>query len=226
MKEEKKMKLAGVLIFLLLLMLLFSAFFSQRFYLKKVEIYGNERLKEEEIKNVLQVKGGEHLLFLNGERVRRNLMKIAWVEDARVIKEIPSRLKIEVRERTPLFIYQNMGNFTLVDSNGIPFIKGRDENLPLVSLNSLNDLTLATYLISLMKENNFDILQLSLRDDGVEFEIAWKGEKLKVFFPHYLSDIKKGIRFLRALLEYCERKNMYARKITLLKKKGILEIRR
>jgi cell division protein FtsQ len=52
-------------------------------------------------------------------QIRRRLMAYGWVKDARVSRRLPDSLAIDIVERTPAALWQNQGQLTLIDSEGV-----------------------------------------------------------------------------------------------------------
>ena len=51
--------------------------------------------------------------------IRRRLLDYGWVKDARVSRRLPDGLVIDIVERTPAALWQNVGRLALIDSQGV-----------------------------------------------------------------------------------------------------------
>ncbi|MBN8814231.1 MAG: FtsQ-type POTRA domain-containing protein [Sphingomonas sp.] len=73
------------------------------------------------------------LVDLNG--VRDRLLQYGWVQDAHVSRRLPDTLLIRIVERTPAAVWQNQGQLSLIDRDGIylePVSADAMPDLPLV----------------------------------------------------------------------------------------------
>jgi cell division protein FtsQ len=116
----------------------------------------------------MQVLGadiGRNIFYVPLDERRHQLGEIPWVESATVMRLLPNRLKIVIRERTPIAFVNIAGRVALIDSHGVimdlppselgkysfPVILGMGENEPL----STRLVRMNTYA-SLMKELDAD----------------------------------------------------------------------
>jgi cell division protein FtsQ len=115
------------------------------FSISAVTISGQTRLRENEILAAAGVDPRASLLFLDATDVRRRLMELALVKDARVLKFYPDRLVINVVEREPAALWQLDGAISVIAADGavidqlndkrflgLPFVvgEGADKRLP------------------------------------------------------------------------------------------------
>jgi len=66
----------------------------------------------------LGVKRGDPILAVSLSEARRNIEAIAWVRSAVVERVLPHTIRIVLNERSPFAVWQNKGNFTLIDQAG------------------------------------------------------------------------------------------------------------
>lgn len=62
---------------------------------------------------------GHNVFSVPLEERKKQLEEIPWVESATVMRLLPNRLKVEVRERTPVAFVQIGSKISLIDSNGV-----------------------------------------------------------------------------------------------------------
>lgn len=62
---------------------------------------------------------GHNVFSLPLEERKKQLEEIPWVESATVMRLLPNRVKVEVRERTPVAFVQIGSKISLIDSNGV-----------------------------------------------------------------------------------------------------------
>jgi cell division protein FtsQ len=73
--------------------------------------------------------------LVSAAAIRDRLMQYGWVEDARVSRRLPDQLVIDIVERRPAAVWQNKGQLSLVDAQGVvlaPVPLDRMPDLPLL----------------------------------------------------------------------------------------------
>ncbi|CCG09282.1 cell division protein FtsQ/DivIB [Pararhodospirillum photometricum] len=109
-------------------------FAEQGMVLAQVSVTGRRQTDARDVLEAVGAPQGTPLLAIEPERVRKALEALPWVAEARVERRLPDRLHIALRERTPLALWQNNGQFTVIDSLGtpIPVDPAAWSHLPLV----------------------------------------------------------------------------------------------
>lgn len=77
------------------------------FELREIRVSGDTRGERMQILECLNVRVGDNLLLLSKEQVRRHAEAHPWVRHARVGKQLPNTLWIEILERTPVALLNN-----------------------------------------------------------------------------------------------------------------------
>ncbi len=115
---------------------LFAAYRSALFRLERVQIAGNQRLSQAEVRAIAGVMPGDLKWEVPAERVRQRLLSDPWVESATVTWR-GNALIITVAEREPLALLQYHGRFYLMlDADGRVLgqrLLEEGERLPVVS---------------------------------------------------------------------------------------------
>ena len=62
--------------------------------------------------------------------IRDRLLKFGWVKDARVSRRLPDSLVIDIVERTPSALWQNQGQLTLIDNEGVMLDRVSVDKMP------------------------------------------------------------------------------------------------
>ncbi|MDP3013572.1 MAG: FtsQ-type POTRA domain-containing protein, partial [Candidatus Subteraquimicrobiales bacterium] len=106
-KRIKWLKRLRLLALFVLIYLVASGFISvynsSYFNVKKINVVGNCQLSDTSVKKLSEVAiSKDSLLKLSTTEIKERLLKNPWVEDAQVIRDFPSTLKIKVREREPV----------------------------------------------------------------------------------------------------------------------------
>ncbi len=121
---------------------------SWRFRLESsdnIEIRGAQNVSRAQVLEVLGADIGRNLFFVPLSDRKKQLEEIAWVESASVLRLLPDRLRVEIKERTPVAFVQIGSRVALIDASGVvmdmpatkqthysfPVITGMQESEPL-----------------------------------------------------------------------------------------------
>ncbi|QPC44888.1 cell division protein FtsQ/DivIB [Kaustia mangrovi] len=101
----------------------------------EISITGLHRQSREAVLAAIGVEEGRSLVGFDAAEARDALQRLDWVASASVLRLFPNRLHIELRERVPYALWQDEGEFYVIDSSGmamtqLPVRKYRD--LPVV----------------------------------------------------------------------------------------------
>lgn len=91
----------------------------------EVLVEGRRETPAADVLAALQVRYGTPLFAFSPEDARARLLGIGWVQDARVERRLPGTIFVDLDERRPAAIWQNRGDFALVDTSGA--VIGRDD---------------------------------------------------------------------------------------------------
>lgn len=114
---------------------------------ENVEISGVHNASRAQVMDVIGGDIGRNIFFVPLEERKRQLEQIPWVESATVMRLLPNRLTIEIRERTPVAFVRIGSRISLIDAHGVvlgmpanrqtkysfPVIEGITETEPLSS---------------------------------------------------------------------------------------------
>ena len=105
------------------------------FAVKKVEIKGLNRMQRLPVYNVAYDQNSMAMPLVDLEGTRERLLRLGWVQDARVYRRLPDTLVVDIVERTPSAIWQHKQQLSLIDKSGIvlePVKLDEMPDLPLV----------------------------------------------------------------------------------------------
>jgi cell division protein FtsQ len=112
------------------------------FKARSILIEGEQRLTDRQIAELAHVKEKMNLFAVNLTVVRKRLLSHPWIAEAVVMREIPSRLIIRIKEHVPLAIV-DLGRKFLINEKGEIFkiwTVADPADLPLVSGLEISDL--------------------------------------------------------------------------------------
>jgi cell division protein FtsQ len=88
------------------------------FKLADVTVEGRDYVEPSAILAALDVKPGDSLLGIDLQASRQKLEAIDWVASATVERRLPDTLYVTLKERRAVAIWQNSGEYTLIDRDG------------------------------------------------------------------------------------------------------------
>lgn len=205
-----------------ILILLFSNFFA----VKRAVVLGNDRIRNEDIENILKdaisgkrfyVFQADNIILFNSGKIKKKILEeMPLVENVEIKRMLPNNLKIKISERQPFAIWETVGKKYLIDSKGIIVYEIRDNNvnnLPIIydrqnkAVEIKGEATfpqqinfIRNILDSLKKETNLEAESVSL-PNALGFEVD---VKVKDGFLIYFSterSVESQIRDLKSALE-------------------------
>lgn len=145
-KAASRLKIAFVALLVLGLVGLASAWtyrygvHSWRFRLDSrdnLEVTGAANVPQTQVLELFAGDIGHNVFSIPLEERKRQLEEIPWVESATVMRLLPNRVKVEIRERTPVAFVQIGSKISLIDSNGVivelPAGKSRKYSFPVIA---------------------------------------------------------------------------------------------
>ncbi|HXU06117.1 MAG TPA: FtsQ-type POTRA domain-containing protein, partial [Polyangia bacterium] len=108
---------------------------SPRFAVQEIRVAATAHVSADEIQEVAGVEIGDRLLTIDPDAVAARLATHPWIATARVRRELPSALSIEVTERRAV-ASALLGALYLLDENGRPFKRATFEEadgLPVIT---------------------------------------------------------------------------------------------
>lgn len=104
------------------------------FRVDDISVTGRSRTAADDILIALGVGRNDPIMGVDLEDVKARLEEIPSVQNATVERRLPNTLHVALVERRPVALWQNQGNFMLVDKNGRQFPGSVDgfQDLPLI----------------------------------------------------------------------------------------------
>jgi cell division protein FtsQ len=88
------------------------------FKVKRVEVRGVNRMNELAIYEKVLGQRDQVMSRLDLAALRTDLLTLPWVKDARVSRQLPDTLVVDVVERSPHAVLRDSGHFVLIDETG------------------------------------------------------------------------------------------------------------
>jgi cell division protein FtsQ len=120
------------------------------FEVDKVEVRGVKRMDELQVYNIALGQVDRSMVNVDLPHLREDLLKLGWVQDARVSRRLPDTLVVDIVERQPVAVWQHNGDLALIDVSGavlqqvalssmpdLPLVVGPNANLQTAGLGRL-----------------------------------------------------------------------------------------
>jgi cell division protein FtsQ len=88
------------------------------FRVKRVEVRGVNRMNELAIYEKVLGQRDQVMSRLDLAALRADLLSLSWVKDARVSRQLPDTLVVDIVERSPHAVLREAGQFVLIDETG------------------------------------------------------------------------------------------------------------
>ncbi|MEQ1495277.1 MAG: FtsQ-type POTRA domain-containing protein [Novosphingobium sp.] len=89
------------------------------FELHNVNVRGTKNLNELKVYQIALADRNRAMPFVDVQGLRERLLGLSWVEDARVSRQLPDTLVIDIVERKPAAVLQKPDRLVLIDKAGI-----------------------------------------------------------------------------------------------------------
>ncbi len=159
------------------------------FNIEKIDISGNAQVKTSDIIKTCNIKAGMNCLAIDLQEMERKLVKNPWIEYAGIKRELPDTIKIEVKERKPIFCAKKNNTLYYINAKGeliAPVDSKNFISLPTleIGLGGSTSLTQVATFIEYFRKSGFslDMSQISWIkiSAGGGFELFWESKKIRI----------------------------------------------
>lgn len=88
------------------------------FEVKRVEVRGVRNINELKIYEKALAQRDRAMPLVDLDSLREDLLTLSWVKDARVSRQLPDTLVIDILERSPHAVLRKAGRYVLIDETG------------------------------------------------------------------------------------------------------------
>ncbi|HEX4847520.1 MAG TPA: FtsQ-type POTRA domain-containing protein [Novosphingobium sp.] len=88
------------------------------FELHNVTVRGTDHLNELKVYQIALADRNRAMPFVDVDALRARLLELSWVQDARVSRQLPDTLVIDIIERKPVAVVQKADRLVLIDPEG------------------------------------------------------------------------------------------------------------
>ena len=136
-KEHKNKKILKVLkwtcIFAIIIAGVIFALISPIFNINSIIIEGNSKLTEQQIIRMSAIENDQNTFKINKKEAKQNIKKNGYIEDVKISRVLPDKIKISIEERTANFLIQYGNAYVYINNQGY-ILEISDEKLDLPAL--------------------------------------------------------------------------------------------
>lgn len=101
----------------------------------QIDVTGNHIVSNEDVLKIFLRDRGKSAVSVPLDTRRSEIQELPWVEDARVQRILPNRLRVDITERTPIAFIRVGNELALIDSHGVILARpaGEDFHFPIVT---------------------------------------------------------------------------------------------
>ena len=215
-RRGKIIKWIGIII--LVLAATIFLFTTPLFNLTKIEVIGNDRVSDEEIISLSQLKLNENMFKSSSISIKENIKGNAYIEDVKIKRMLPNKIQIEVVERKVKFMIKLLNNYAYINSQGyileltketteVPIIEGietAEEEIVAgerLNVNDLRNLETALKIERTFEENEISkyITSINLKDSSDY--IVYLKEKKKTVHLGDNSNLSTKVLYVKAIID-------------------------
>lgn len=215
----KVLKCTSILVFLLGTTILFMI--SPVFNIKQINVEGVEKISQEEVINLSQIQLDENIFKIKISDIIKKLETNTHIEKVDITRELPSTVKISVKERQPRYIIEVGNGNAYIDSYGsiieistekleLPILLGYKteinniidfENTKRLSDEDCQKIQILNNVIESAQNNNVLSYITSIdMEDITDIKLNLQTEK-KIAYLGDCSDINLRILYLKKIIE-------------------------
>lgn len=110
------------------LVVLYVLFFGSIFRVRTVEVQGVTLSNPDEIRNSVPLGGS--LWAIPTAEIRQEIMTSQPVREVRILRGLPSSIRLIVQEEEPVVAWVSAGQLSLLDEQGVAFLQYPEQSLP------------------------------------------------------------------------------------------------
>ncbi len=89
------------------------------FEVKHITVRGADKVNRLKVYEIVLTEKDRAMPLVDVEKLRSDLMEFGWIQDARVSRQLPDTLIVDIVERVPHAAWNNDGKLLLIDKSGI-----------------------------------------------------------------------------------------------------------
>ncbi|MGL5316164.1 MAG: cell division protein FtsQ/DivIB [Peptostreptococcaceae bacterium] len=133
-KRKRKVNTGRLMILLSLIFMMIIGIYaflnSSIFHIKDIEIQGNNKIAEEEVKSALEIREDKNIFMYNTNKMEEKIKENTYIEDVSVKKVLPSSIIVNIKEKEIVGLLRDEDKYSYIDKEGniIDNLSEIDEN--------------------------------------------------------------------------------------------------
>ena len=204
--------IASTGIAIIVILSLFGFFQSSFFRATRLEVSGLDLVDAEEVRAMMDLQGNQHLFSFSLGEMEERIADDPRIQEARVARNLPGRLSVEVVEYQPVAMIVQGGVFALLNSGGavlsvestwpdieVPVLSGlRVDSLVLGERIADPEVDRLLECAEMLGRVRYRISQVMLEEGYISLYTA---EAAHIMFPVRQEEISRAVDILRPIME-------------------------
>jgi cell division protein FtsQ len=183
---------------------------SSLFAARNIHVHAGNggKLSEQQVLHIAGVRSDTNLLWLSTGSVARRLEASPWISSATVQKELPSTLRISVRQEEPVLARKIATGYVLLARNGTVVLHAAsDRGLPIVSAGSVAEVRDAADALGAMSPWLRDQIDTASIDPSGTVSLHLSSTDAAITYGSASDSVAKGVA-LAGILRWSETHHM------------------
>lgn len=104
------------------------------FAIEDVTVEGRHYTDKKDILLALGISAGAPIYSFNPHNAQANIIKLPWVKSASILRSLPNRIIITIKERAPVAQWKRKNNTVIIDTDGTPISAASVSQFPSLPL--------------------------------------------------------------------------------------------
>lgn len=125
LQEERQIKGKGIfriikygMLGVLIIVGIIYAMYSPLFYIKEIQVEGNNIVTKNEIISLSQIQIDQNTFELSKDEIRKQIKEDPYIESVNITRKLPSTIILKVQERKPAYLLEYAASYIYLDKQG------------------------------------------------------------------------------------------------------------
>lgn len=91
---------------------------SSIFYIKDIEIQGNNKITQEDVKIALEIREDKNIFMYNINEMEEKIKENTYIEDVSIKKALPNNIKVNIKEKEIVGLLRDECKYSYIDKEG------------------------------------------------------------------------------------------------------------
>lgn len=190
---------------------------SPLFNVAEIEIQGCEKIAEDTIISLSQLKLGENIYQISNKQIKKNIKENSYIQQVDIKRKLPNKIIISIQERKPTYMLEYANSFAYINNQGyileisqekleVPIIIGyetKDEEIKEGNRLCDTDLSRLEMVLKIVESANSNgigncITRINIQDK--QSYILMLEEEKKIVYLGDASNLSNRMLYLKAIL--------------------------